>query len=143
MRFMAIIKANADSEAGKMPSQQLLSDMGDYNEELVKAGVMIEGAGLLPSSLGARVHFSPGGTIDVVDGPFAETKELVAGFWILEVASKEEAIEWIKRVPNTDDVASQIELRQVVTAEDFGEAFTPELREQEERTRAQAEENQR
>ena len=141
MRFMVMIKANADSEAGLMPSEQLLRDMGNYNEELVKAGVMLAGEGLHPSSKGARVRFSPDGKTTVVDGPFTETKELVAGFWILQVKSKEEAIEWVRRVPNTDNVESEIEIRQVFEAEDFGDEFTPELREQEDRLRAEAAKN--
>ena len=136
MRFMAIVKANKDSEAGVMPSEQLLTEMGKFNEELVKAGVMLAGEGLHPSSKGARVRFS-GSKRTVVDGPFPETKELVAGFWLLQVKSKEEAIEWIKRCPNPMDGESEIELRQVFEAEDFGAEFTPELREQEQRLRAQ------
>ena len=136
MRFMAIVKANKDSEAGVMPSEQLLTEMGKFNEELVKAGVMLAGEGLHPSSKGARVRFS-GSKRTVVDGPFPETKELVAGFWLLQVKSKEEAIEWIKRCPNPMEGESEIELRQVFEAEDFGAEFTPELREQEQRLRAQ------
>ncbi|MBC7990382.1 MAG: YciI family protein [Luteimonas sp.] len=136
MRFMAIVKANNDSEAGVMPSEQLLTEMGKFNEELVKAGVMLAGEGLHPSSKGARVRFS-GSKRTVIDGPFPETKELVAGFWLLQVKSKEEAIEWIKRCPNPMDGESEIELRQVFEAEDFGAEFTPELREQEQRLRAQ------
>jgi len=136
MRFMVMIKANRDSEAGVMPSKQLLADMGRFNEELVKAGVMLAGEGLHPSSKGARVNFS-GKKRTVVDGPFAETKELIAGFWIWKVRSKEEAIEWVKRCPNPMEGDSQIEIRQVFEAEDFGAEFTPELREQEERLRAQ------
>jgi len=136
MRFMVMIKANGDSEAGVMPSKQLLADMGRFNEELVKAGVMLAGEGLHPSSKGARVNFS-GKKRTVVDGPFAETKELVAGFWIWQVRSKEEAIEWVKRCPNPMDGDSQIEIRQVFEAEDFGAEFTPELREKEERMRAE------
>jgi hypothetical protein len=141
MRFMAIVKANADSEAGVMPSQELLAAMGKYNEELVKAGVMLAGEGLHPSSKGARVRFS-GKSRTVVDGPFSETKELIAGFWILQVKSREEAIEWIKRCPNPMEGESEIELRQVFEAEDFGPEFTPELREQEDRLRAQMEKQQ-
>ena len=141
MRFMVLIKATEDSEAGVMPSEKLLTEMGKYNEELIKAGAMLAGAGLQPSSKGARVKFSPGGKRRVIDGPFTETKELIAGYWLLEVKSKEEAIEWVKRVPNPDDVESEIEIRQVFEAEDFGEEFTPELREQEDRIRAQAEGN--
>ena len=136
MRFMAIVKANKESEAGVMPSEQLLTEMGKFNEELVKAGVMLAGEGLHPSSKGARVRFS-GSKRTVVDGPFPETKDLVAGFWLLQVKSKEEAIEWIKRCPNPMDGESEIELRQVFEAEDFGAEFTPELREQEQRLRAQ------
>ena len=136
MRFMAIVKANKHSEAGVMPSEQLLTEMGKFNEELVKAGVMLAGEGLHPSSKGARVRFS-GSKRTVIDGPFPETKELVAGFWLLQVKSKEEAIEWIKRCPNPMDGESEIELRQVFEAEDFGAEFTPELREQEQRLRAQ------
>ena len=137
MRFMIIVKATKESEAGVMPSEQLLADMGKYNEELAKAGVMLAGEGLQPSSKGARVKFS-GKNRTVVDGPFAETKELIAGFWLLEVRSKEEAIEWVKRAPNPHEGESEIEIRQVFEAEDFGAEFTPELREQEERIRAVA-----
>ena len=136
MRFMAIVKATKDSENGVMPSEQLLADMGKFNEELVKAGVMLAGEGLHPSSKGARIKFS-GKKRTVVDGPFAETKELIAGFWLLQVRSKEEAIEWIKRAPNPHEGESEIELRQVFETEDFGAEFTPELREQEERIRSQ------
>ena len=136
MRFMVIVKATKDSEAGKMPSQKLLAEMGRFNEELVKAGIMQAGEGLHPSSKGARVKFS-GSKRTVVDGPFTETKELVAGFWIWNVKSKEEAIEWVKRCPNPMDGESEIEIRQVFEAEDFGKEFTPELREQEERLREQ------
>ena len=135
MRFMVMIKASAESEAGLMPSEQLLTEMGKFNEELVKAGVLLAGEGLQPSSKGARVRFS-GGKRTVIDGPFPETKELVAGFWLLQVKSKEEAIEWIKRCPNPMPGESEIEIRQVFEAEDFGAEFTPELREQEERLRA-------
>jgi hypothetical protein len=138
MRFMAIVKANADSEAGVMPSQELLAAMGKYNEELVKAGVMLAGEGLHPSSKGARVRFS-GKSRTVVDGPFSETKELIAGFWILQVKSREEAIEWIKRCPNPMEGESEIEIRQVFEDEEFG---IPELREQEARLRAQIAERQ-
>jgi hypothetical protein len=136
MRFMVIVKATKESEAGVMPSEQLLADMGKFNEELAKAGVLLAGEGLQPSSKGARVKFS-GKKRTVVDGPFAETKELIAGFWLLQVRSKEEAIEWIKRAPNPHEGESEIEIRQVFEAEDFGAEFTPELREQEERIRAQ------
>jgi hypothetical protein len=135
MRFMAMVKASAESEAGVMPSEQLLAEMGKFNEELVKAGVLLAGEGLQPSSKGARVRFS-GGKRTVIDGPFPETKELVAGFWLLQVKSKEEAIEWIKRCPNPMPGESEIEIRQVFESEDFGAEFTPELREQEERLRA-------
>src|SRR6059036_2572304 len=137
MRFLIIVKATKDSEAGVMPSEQLLREMGKFNEELVKAGVMLAGEGLQPSSKGARVRFS-GTKRTVIDGPFAETKELIAGFWMWQVKSKEEAIEWVKRCPNPfPDTESEIEIRQVFEAEDFGAEFTPELREQEERIRAQ------
>ena len=139
MRFMIIVKATNDSEAGVMPSEQLLTEMGKFNEELVNAGVMLAGEGLQPSSQGARVRFS-GSTRTVIDGPFAETKELIAGFWLWQVKSKEEAIEWVKRCPNPmPGENSEIEIRQVFEAEDFGAAFTPELREQEERLRRQVE----
>jgi hypothetical protein len=136
MRFMVIVKATPESEAGKMPSEKLLTEMGKFNEELVKAGVMLAGEGLHPSSKGVRIQFS-GDKRTVVDGPFAETKELIAGFWLIEVKSKEEAIEWIKRCPNPMEGESEIEIRQVFEAEDFGAEFTPELREQEDRLRAQ------
>jgi hypothetical protein len=135
MRFMVIVKATADSEAGVMPSEELLATMGQYNEELVAAGVMKAGEGLHPSSKGARVRFS-GANRSVIDGPFAETKELIAGFWLWEVASLAECIEWVKRCPNPMPGDSEIEIRQIFSAEDFGEEFTPELREQEERLRA-------
>jgi len=137
MRFMIIVKATNDSEAGVMPSEQLLTEMGKFNEELVKAGVMLAGEGLQPSSKGARVRFS-GSTRTVIDGPFAETKEVIAGYWLWQVKSKEEAIEWVKRCPNPMPGESEIEIRQVFEAEDFGAEFTPELREQEERLRAEA-----
>ena len=133
MRFMVIIKATKDSEAGVMPSEQLLTEMGKFNEELVKAGIMLAGEGLQPSSKGSRVRFS-GNKRTVVDGPFSETKELIAGFWLWQVKSKEEAIEWLKRAPFRE---GEVELRQVFEAEDFGADFTPELREQEERIRQQ------
>jgi hypothetical protein len=136
MRFMVMVKATADSEAGVMPSEQMLAEMGKYNEELVKAGIMQAGEGLHPSSKGARVRFS-GKDRQVVDGPFAETKELVAGFWLWKCASLQEAIEWVKRCPNPMPGDSEIEIRQIFEAEDFGAEFTPELREQEERLRAQ------
>ena len=141
MRFMIIVKATEDSEAGVMPSEELLSAMGKYNEELARAGIMLAGEGLQPSSKGARVLFS-GSRRTVVDGPFAETKELVAGFWLWQVKSKEEAIEWVKRCPNPMPGDSVIEIRQVFEAEDFGEQFTPELREQAERTYRQVSGNQ-
>lgn len=136
MRFMVIVKATKESEAGQMPSEELLAAMGKYNEELVKAGVMLAGEGLHPSSRGARVRFS-GDKRTVIDGPFAETKELVAGYWLWQVKSKEEAIEWVKRCPNPMEGESEIEIRQVFEAEDFGAELTPELREQEERLRSQ------
>jgi len=135
MRFMIIVKATKDSEAGVMPSEQLLSEMGKFNEELAKAGVLLAGEGLHPSSKGARVRFS-GAKRTVIDGPFAETKELIAGYWLWQVKSKQEAIEWVKRCPNPMKGESEIEIRQVFEAEDFGAEFTPELREQEERLRA-------
>jgi hypothetical protein len=135
MRFMIIVKATADSEAGVMPSAELLAAMGTYNEELVKAGIMKAGEGLHPSRKGARVRFS-GARRTVVDGPFAETKELIAGFWLWECQSMQEAIEWVKRCPNPMPGDSEIEIRPVFEAEDFGAEFTPELREQEERLRA-------
>ena len=137
MRFMVIVKATKASEAGEMPDEKLLADMGKYNEELVKAGIMQAGEGLHPSSKGTRVKFN-GATRTVVDGPFAETKELIAGYWMWQVKSKAEAIEWVKRCPNPfTEGESEIEIRQVFEAEDFGAEFTPELREQEERLRAQ------
>jgi hypothetical protein len=136
MRFMLIVKASPDSEAGVLPSTEQLAAMGKFNEELVKAGVMLAGEGLHPSSRGKRVRFE-GATRTVIDGPFSETKELIAGFWLVQMKSMEEAIEWVKRVP-TFDGGAEIEIRQVFEAEDFGEAFTPELREQEERLRAQS-----
>ena len=136
MRFMVMIKATKDSEAGVMPNEQLLAAMGNFNDELIKAGVMVAGEGLHPSSKGARVKFS-GEKRTVIDGPFTEAKELIAGYWIWQVSSKEEAIEWVKRCPNPMAGESEIEIRQVFEAEDFGAEFTPELREQEERQRAQ------
>ena len=143
MRFMILIKANKDSEAGVMPSQELLADMGKFNEELVKAGVMLAGEGLQPSSKGARVRFSGDKRI-VTDGPFAETKELIAGFWIWQCKSKQEAIDWVKRCPNPmPNTESEIEIRQVFEAADFGAEFTPELREREDRLRSQIEKNAR
>ena len=138
MRVMVIVKATKDSEAGVMPDEKLLTDMGRYNEELVRAGVMLAGEGLHPSSRGARVRFS-GAQRTVIDGPFAETKELIAGFWLWQVKSLEEAIEWVKRCPNPMPGESEIEIRRVFEAEDFGEEFTPELRAQEERQRAESE----
>ena len=138
MRFMVLVKANKDSEAGVMPSETLLAEMGRFNEELVKAGVLLAGEGLHPSSKGARIRFS-GGKRRVIDGPFAETRELVAGFWLIQVKSLEEAVEWMKRCPTPfeGDEESEIEIRQVFEAADFGAEFTPELREQEERLRAE------
>ena len=138
MRVMVLVKADEGSEGGAMPSKELLTAMGKYNEELVKAGVMLAGEGLRPSSKGARVKFS-GSKRTVTDGPFAETKELVAGFWLWQVKSKEEAIEWLKRAPF--DGGTEVEIRDVAEAEDFGEEFTPKLREQEQRVWAQAQEN--
>jgi hypothetical protein len=139
MRFMVIVKATADSEAGVMPTTEQLTAMGQYNEELVKAGVMLAGEGLHPSSRGARVRFETDGRTTVLDGPFAETKELIAGFWIIQAASKDEAIEWVRRVPNVDGEESEIEIRQVFDIEDFGDVLTPELREQDARLRAETE----
>jgi hypothetical protein len=138
MRFMIIVKATKESEAGILPNETLLSEMGKFNEELVKAGIMQAGEGLQPSSKGARVRFS-GSKRTVVDGPFAETKELIAGFWMWKCKSKAEAIEWVKRCPNPMLGESEIEIRQVFEAEDFGAEFTPELREQEERLRGEIE----
>jgi hypothetical protein len=136
MRFMVMVKATRDSEAGVLPTEQEFAEMGRFNEELVKAGVMEAGEGLHPSAKGARVRFS-GKNRTVIDGPFAETKELVAGFWIWKCASLQEAIDWVKRCPNPMRTDSEIEIRQIYAAEDFGDALTPELREQEERLRAQ------
>jgi len=136
MRFMVIVKANKESEAGVMPNQKLLAEMGKFNEELVKAGVLLAAEGLHPTSKGKRVKFA-GAKRTVVDGPFTETKELIAGFWLWQVRSLEEAIEWVKRCPNPHEGESEIEIRQVFEAEDFGAEFTPELREKEERLRAQ------
>ena len=138
MRFMVIVKADSHSEAGEMPSTELLAAMGAYNEALVRAGIMKSGEGLHPSRKGVRVRFS-GESRTVTDGPFAETKELIAGFWIWECASLQEAIEWVKKCPNPQTGDSDIEIRQIFEAEDFGEAFTPELREQEDRLRAEIE----
>ena len=142
MRFIVMVKATKDSEAGKLPDEQLLTEMGKFNEELVKAGIMLAGEGLHPSAKGARVHFS-GAKRTVVDGPFAETKELIAGYWIWQVKSKEEAIEWVKRCPNPHPGDSEIEIRQIFEPDDFGPALTPELRAREERLRAEAERNKR
>ncbi|MBS0515719.1 MAG: YciI family protein [Proteobacteria bacterium] len=139
MKFAVLVRATQQSEAGCMPSEKLLADMGRFNEELVKAGVMLAGEGLHPSSKGARVRFKDAQR-SVLDGPFAETKELIAGFWVWQVKSLEEAIEWVKRCPNPfDGIESEIEIRQIFEAEDFGAEFTPDLREQEERLRAQIE----
>jgi len=140
MRFMVLIKADANSEAGVMPDEALLTEMGRFNEELVKAGVMLGGEGLHPSSRGARVRFS-GAARTVIDGPFAETKELIAGFWIWRCASLQEAIAWVKRCPNPMPGESEIEIRQIFEADDFGDAMTPELRAQEDRLREQIERN--
>ena len=142
MRVMVIVKATKNSEAGVMPSEKLLAEMGKFNEELVKAGVMLAGEGLHPSSKGARVKFS-GTKRTVIDGPFPESKELIAGFWLWQVKSKEEAIAWAKRCPNPTGAEGELEIRQVFEAEDFGAEFTPELREQEERLRAQLKEKKR
>jgi hypothetical protein len=138
MRFMIVVKADKNSEAGMMPSEELLAEMGKYNEELTKAGVLLAAEGLHPTSKGARVKFS-GAQRTVIDGPFAETKELIAGFWLWQVKSKEEAIEWVKRCPMPHNTETEIEIRQVFEVEDFGPEFTPELREQEARLRAQSE----
>ena len=138
MRVMVLVKATEQSEAGHMPSTELLEAMGRYNEELVKAGVMLAGEGLHPTARGARVRFD-GASRTVVDGPFAETKELVAGFWLWQVRSMDEAIEWVRRCPNPHEGPSEIEIRPVFEAEDFGAAFTPELREQEQRLRGATE----
>lgn len=142
MRVMVIVKANTDTEAGVMPSEQLLREMGNYNEELVKAGIMLAGEGLKPTSKGARIVFS-GARRTVIDGPFPETKELIAGYWLWRVKSLQDAIEWAKRCPNPTGEESVLEIRPIFEAEDFGEEFTPELREQEERLRIQAEELQK
>ena len=136
MRFMIIMKADKTTEAGGLPDEKILTEMGKFNEELVKAGVMLAGEGLHPSSKGARVKFS-GGKVSVIDGPFSEAKELVAGFWLWQVKSKAEAIEWVKRCPHPSQGEMEIEVRRVFEAEDFGAEFTPELREQEERLRAE------
>lgn len=137
MRVMVLVKATPDTEAGVMPSEEMLTAMGSYNEELVKAGVLLDGDGLHPSSRGVRVRFS-GKDRSVIDGPFAETKELVAGYWLWQVSSMAEAIEWVKRMPNPTGEESEVEIRPVFEPDDFGEAFTPELREREERLRSQA-----
>jgi hypothetical protein len=136
MRVMVIVKANEESEAGMMPSQEMLAAMGNFNEELVKAGIMLDGEGLHPSSKGKRIKFSGGNRV-VTDGPFAETRELIAGYWVWKVKSMEEAVDWLKRAPF--DGGAEIEIRPVFEAEDFGAEFTPELREQEDRIRAEAE----
>ncbi|MBX6332029.1 MAG: YciI family protein [Gemmatimonadaceae bacterium] len=135
MRFMILVKADKNTEAGVLPSERLFVEMGKYNEELVKAGVLLAAEGLQPSSKGARVRFS-GRKRQVIDGPFAETKELIAGFWLIQVKSKEEAIEWVKRIPNPDDADFEIEVRQVFEPDDFGDAVSPAVREQEARLRA-------
>jgi hypothetical protein len=143
MRFMILVKADKNSEAGVLPDEKLLTDMGKYNEELAKAGVLLAGEGLQPSSKGARIRFS-GDKRTVIDGPFSETKELIAGFWMIQVKSKEEAIEWVKRAPNPmPGTEPELEIRQVFEADDFGPALTPELREQEDRLRAQVEQRVR
>src|SRR5215831_17023247 len=140
MRFIVMVRANRQSEAGMLPDEKLLADMGKYNEELVKAGVMLAGEGLQPTSKGAKVKFS-GSKRSVVDGPFTEAKEVIAGFWILQTKTKEEVIEWVKRCPNPTGEDSEIEIRQIFEQEDFGAQFTPELREQELRIAQQAAEN--
>jgi hypothetical protein len=141
MRFMVIMKASEESEAGQIPSTELLTEMGKFNEELVRAGVMLAGEGLTSSAEGVRVKFEGKSEPKVVDGPFAETKELIAGFWILQVRSKEEVVEWVKRVPNTDGAHHEIEIRRIAEAEDFGDNMTPELREAEEKLRAESAQN--
>jgi hypothetical protein len=138
MRVMVLIKANEQSEAGEMPSQELLEQMTDFNEELVKAGVMLAGEGLHPSSNGVRVAFA-GSERKVIDGPFSETKELLAGYWVWQVKSMDEAVEWVKRIPNPDEAESTVEIRQVFEVDDFGDELTPELREREAQMRAQTE----
>jgi len=142
MKVMVIVKASKVSEAGQMPSQQLLSEMGKFNEELVKAGILLAGEGLHPSSKGARVRFS-GKNRTVIDGPFTETKELIAGFWLWKVSSFQEALDWVKRCPNPHEEESEIEIRPLFEIEDFGDAATPEIREREARLRAQVAENKR
>jgi hypothetical protein len=139
---MAIVKASKDSEAGAMPGEELLAAMGEFNEEMVKAGVMLAGEGLHPTSKGVRVSFGGDGERTVIDGPFAETKELIAGFWLMQVRDFDEAVEWIKRCPNPHDEPGEIEIRQVFEEDDFGDEYTPELREQGQSTREQAERNQ-
>jgi hypothetical protein len=141
MRVMAIVKATKDSEAGVMPSEEMLTEMGKFNEEMAKAGVMLAGDGLRPTSKGARVAFDGDRERTVIDGPFAETKELVAGYWLMEVRSLEEAVEWIKRCPNPHDSAGEIEIRPLFEVDDFGDELTPELRERGQHWRAQAERN--
>jgi len=138
MRFMVMVKATKETEAGVLPDEKMLTEMGNFNEELVKAGIMLEGEGLQPSSKGARIRFS-GDKRTVIDGPFTEAKELIAGFWMWQVRSREEAIEWAKRCPNPTGAEGELELRQVFEADDLGEGFTPELREKEEQLRAEAE----
>jgi len=142
MRFMVLVKATADSEAGVMPSEEMLTEMGKFNEKLAKAGVMLAGEGLQPSSKGARVQFS-GDKRTVIDGPFTETKELIAGFWIIQAKSLEEAIEWIKKVPNPTGEEGQIEIRQVFEEDDFGDEYSPEARERAERTQQEIESRQK
>ena len=141
MRFMVLVPASKESEAGMMPPKELFAAMGKFNAEMVKAGVMLAGEGLHPTSKGARVSFGGDGERTVIDGPFAETKELIAGYWLMQVRSLEEAVEWMKRCPNPHNEPGEIEIRQVFEADDFGEELTPELREQEERVRAEAERN--
>jgi hypothetical protein len=139
MRFMVIVKSNKESEAGVKPSERLLTAMGRFNDELIKAGVMLSGEGLHPSSKGKRIRYAKGGGVSVTDGPFAETKELIGGFWIWQLPSMAEAVAWAKRIPNPDDQDFEFEIRQVFDATDFGAEYTPELREQEERQRAELE----
>jgi hypothetical protein len=136
-KFMVFVKASDESEGGQMPSEQMLTEMGNFNEEMVKAGIMLGGDGLHPSSKGARIQFD-GDERTVVDGPFAETKELIAGYWIIQAKSREEAIEWMKRCPNPMEGGGELEIRQVFEPEDFGEEYTPELRERDERLRAES-----
>ena len=142
MKVIVFIKANKDSEAGKMPSEKLISEMTSFNEQLVKSGIMLAGEGLHPSSKGKRVRFS-GAKRTVIDGPFAETKELIAGYWLWQVKSMDEAVEWLKRCPNPHNEESEVEIRQIFEADDFGAEFTPELREQEQRLREQMEARQK